>query len=146
MENAQKALLIAATLLISIMVIGIFVYVFRAGGDFSASFDKKQLSGQLQLYNSKFEVYNKQDNTIMDLITVCNLAYNINSNSEYNNSDSVRIEIDIDGTKLLMPETADLGSKLKKNQIILQGNTDPISIFNLCENPLGQIGGQRLCT
>lgn len=137
MENAQKALIIAATILITIMVIGIFVYVFRAGGDFSASFDKKQLSGQLELYNSRFEVYNKPDNTIMDLITVCNLAYSVNSDCEYNESSTVKIEIEFDGQKLVIPDTADLGYKLKKNQIYL--NNEIISLFNLCENPINKL-------
>ena len=59
MENASKALLIAATILLSILIIGLFVYIFKAGSSVGENYDKKQISQQLELYNSRFELYDR---------------------------------------------------------------------------------------
>ena len=86
MENASKFLIMAATILIALMLIGIFTYVFRAGARVDEQYDLEQAENQLELYNSKFENYNVQDNRIMDLITVANLPYDVNSMTNYHNS------------------------------------------------------------
>lgn len=96
MENASKALYMAAGVLIGMMILGVFVYLFRTGGNMSQKYDEKQLQNQLQLFNSKFENYYKNNNTIMDMISVTNLAFDINKENDYNPQKTVKITIQIE--------------------------------------------------
>lgn len=136
MENASKFLIMAATVLLAMMLMGVFVYVFRAGASVDEQYDLEQAENQLELYNSRFENYNVQDNTIMDLITVANLAYDINTMTNYDNSNSVQIEIVIGSKIFTVPAPQDeneknrLRQEFKKNQI-LNGSGDIISIYDL---------------
>ena len=101
MENASKALYMAAAILISIMLVGIFVYIFRAGARTGEKYEQKQAEEQLQLFNSKFEYYNKKNNTISDMITVANLAIDTNEKISYNSQKTVAIDICFGGTSYL---------------------------------------------
>ena len=139
MENVSKALLIAATLLLAMLLIGIFVRVFSAGSSVSESYDRKQQSEQLELYNSKFELYDVQENTIMDLITVANLAYSTNEECEYDSGNSVSITIEAGSQEFSIPNT---DIDLKRNQIHAQTNVDGeenISIYKLATLTLDEL-------
>lgn len=134
MENASKALIIAGTILISILIIGIFVYVFRAGASMGETYDRKQLSEQLELYNSKFELYDVQDNTIMDLISLLNLAYSVNVDTNYDAENTVSIIINAEGKKISMPNT----KGLQRNQVKIGSKTE--SIYSLATDTLDTLG------
>lgn len=144
MENASKFLIMAATVLIALMLIGIFVYVFRAGARVDEQYDLGQLQHQLELYNSRFENYNVPDNTIMDLITVANLAYDVNTMTNYDNSNSVLIEIVIGSKTFTIPAPQDeneknrLRQEFKKNQI-LDGSGKVISIYDLANKTVEEL-------
>lgn len=108
MENALKAFYMAAGLLIAIMVLGLFIYLFRTGARVGENYDLKKSQEQIDQFNSKFEVYAKPieendkgilyaGNTIFDVITASNLAYDINEKN-YNDNKN-RVEIQIDGLK-----------------------------------------------
>lgn len=142
MDNASKALMMAATILLAVLLIGIFINVFRAGSSVSESYDKKQQVEQLELYNSKFELYSGQTNTIMDLITVANLAYSVNKECEYDAGNSVLIEIEADGQSFSIPNTDD---GLIRNEIRIGHTTSSlsernISIYKLATLTLEQLG------
>lgn len=136
MENASKFLIMSATILIALMLIGMFTYVFRAGASVDEQYDLEQSENQLELYNSRFENYNVPDNTIMDLITVANLAYDVNTMTNYDNSSSVLVEIVIGSKTFTIPAPQDeaekvrLRQELNKNQI-LDGSGKVISIYDL---------------
>lgn len=134
MENASRALLIAGTILISILIIGIFVYLFRAGGSLGETYDKKQTVEQLELYNSKFEEYTARDCTIMEIISLLNLAYNVNSSSRYDLNEVVDIQINVNGKKIEMPSTQNVGDK----EVLLNSNV--ISIYDLTTKTLKELG------
>lgn len=144
MENASKALIMAATVLIALMLIGIFTYVFRAGAKVDENYDLELAEGQLELYNSRFENYNVPDNTIMDLITVANLAYDVNTMSGYDDAGSVLIQIVIGSKTFTMPAPTDpaekekLKKEMKKNQI-LDGSGNLISIYDLANKTVEEL-------
>lgn len=93
MENATKALLMAGGILIGIMIATFMVLVLHRGGQMSAEYDS-QLSDQALLdFNSQFEVYVGQDNTFFDVITVVNLAYDVNSKAHWVAGDGVTVKI-----------------------------------------------------
>ncbi len=161
MENASKALLIAGTTIIGVMIITIFVYVFREGSKINEAYDQKQQNNQLELYNSKFEQYNRDNNTIMDMISVCNLAFSINEATKtsigkddseikyYDNTNAVQIEIElIDGAKFIIPNTInEENPSLSKNQIIYKQRSSSrgnvISIYRLASETLESIQGKE---
>lgn len=139
MDNAVKALLMASAIFLGIMLFSIFVYLFRAGGDVNRQYDERQANNQLVLYNSKFELYDKSDNTIMDLITVLNLAYDVNEESDYDDGNSVEITINIGNSEIILPNEK---NKVNKNQILKE--TDKISIYDLLEKTIDELSIQNV--
>ena len=86
MENASKALLMAAGVLIGIMVLSLAVYLFVTFGSTSAQMHQQKEQDQLNQFNSQFTSYEgKEDLTIYDVITVANLA---TENNKYNEFDT----------------------------------------------------------
>lgn len=92
MENASKFLLMAASLILGLMLIAVFIYVFRAGAKTNESYEHNQASLMLEAYNSKFEVFDKENNTILDLVTVFNLAYDVNTLVDYDSQSAIGIK------------------------------------------------------
>ena len=125
MENASKALYMAVGVLIGMMILGVFVYLFRTGGNMSQKYDEKQLQSQLQLFNSKFEKYYRNNNTIMDMISVTNLAFDTNKENDYNPKKTIKIIIkignyilELNPEKMLTSEgTEDTEDDLKRNHL-----------------------------
>lgn len=81
MENASKALIMAASVLIGIMILSLAVYLFTTFGATSAELHQQIQTDRINQFNTQFTVYqNRSDLTIYDVITVANLAKN---NNEY---------------------------------------------------------------
>ena len=57
MENASKALIIAATMVISVMILSLMVYLFVQAGRVPAQFEYTKQAEDVALFNSKFEKY-----------------------------------------------------------------------------------------
>ena len=75
MENATKALIIAAAILIAIVLISIGVFVLRQGQDAMKSADMSE--AQIMAFNSKFETYSgtqrgSQVNALLDRVIASN--------------------------------------------------------------------------
>ena len=77
-ENASNALVIAGGILLSIMIISVVVLSFRSAGNFAKDYENTTLETNLLTFNSKFEIYNRDNLTIQDIVTVANLAHNLN--------------------------------------------------------------------
>ena len=90
MENASKALIMAAGVLIGIMILSLAVYLFATFGSTSAELHKQKETDQLNQFNSQFTSYEgKEDITIYDVITVSNLATENNKYYELERLDSL---------------------------------------------------------
>lgn len=74
MENASKALLMAASVLIGILIISLAVYLFVTFGSASAKMHKQNEVQQIAQFNSQFTSYEEKECTIYDVITLANLA------------------------------------------------------------------------
>lgn len=74
MENASKALIMAAGVLIGILILTLAVYLFSSFGSNSAEIYAKNEEAQLNQFNTQFTSYIGTDITIYDVITVANLA------------------------------------------------------------------------
>ena len=92
MENASKALIMAASVLIGIVISSLAVYLFISFSGSANEIAGQIEEGQLQQFNNQFTSYEdkKEDLTIYDVITVTNLAiennkyYGLNEASENN--------------------------------------------------------------
>lgn len=75
MENASKALIIAAGVLIGMLILSLAIYLFLSFGSQSARIHEEQEVQRLEQFNSQFTSYQtKEDITIYDIVTVANLA------------------------------------------------------------------------
>lgn len=84
MENASKALLMAAGVLIGILILSLAVYLFVSFGSTSQQIHERNEENQMNEFNSKFTSYIGKNNiTIYDVITVANLATENNKKYEF---------------------------------------------------------------
>lgn len=139
MENASKALLIAAGVFLGIMLLSVMIYVFRQGASVNQNYDQKQISLQLELYNSQFETYDRNNNNIMDVISLCNLAFDVNKECDFDKALAVQIEIKIGSKTYIMPNT----NLITDRNTILDGNSK-ISIYNLVDYTLSDASSKKL--
>lgn len=78
-ENASNALLMAGGVLIGILIISLGVIIFQASAQFARNYEVDREQIELTSFNSQFEKYNKTDLTLQDIVTVANLAREINT-------------------------------------------------------------------
>lgn len=110
MENASKALIMAAEVLIGVMIISIGVYLFNVFGQYSADNTKRIEDTQISEFNNQFlKFYGSRTNdegkvepikcTIHDIVSLANLAKENNKNygleKEDNKTRYIRIDIKI---------------------------------------------------
>lgn len=119
MENAVKALIMVAGLIIGVLVIGLLVYLFRIGGNVASNYEQSMSEGEIASFNAKFEKYItklntnpeansgtnngynnlfiQQSNSIHDIVSVINLAYDTNAQLKSSNStDGLQVELHAD--------------------------------------------------
>ena len=151
MENASKALIIAGATLIGVMVLSMFLYVFREAAKTNANYDERQSMYQLQKHNQKFEVYNKDNNTIIDLITVINLARDVNIEYDYDPDSNMEVLINMHGIYYWLPNKKIVNNTndeidIEKNKIAVLAASPTAgitikeeqckSVYNLINTPL----------
>ena len=74
MENASKALLMAAGVLIALMIISLGVYLFINFGGTSSTIHANITQNQINQFNSQFTVYDGTEVTIYEVVSMANLA------------------------------------------------------------------------
>ena len=97
MENATKALIISATVLIAVLIFAVGVYLFIYYSQIAYENEQNQIAQSLVQYNTKFEKYEDKTLTIQDVLTITNLA------KDYNERKSV------DGINVVLDEISTLG-------------------------------------
>ncbi len=84
MENASKALLMAAGVLIGLMIFSLAAYLFTQFGGTSAQIHENIETSQIEEFNSQFTSYQVQDRvTIHDIVSMANLATQNNQYYEF---------------------------------------------------------------
>ena len=116
MENISKALIIAGGTLVGVMIVSIFIYLFRAGGNVSQRMDDRQIYNNIQYFNSQFEDFagteeslntetglnevHPKGNTISDVISCINLAADANKDVGYNALNAVSVDLKLDDSHI----------------------------------------------
>lgn len=90
MENASKALMMGASILIAVMILAIATRFFESASSVTKTYDKTMEATQISTFNSNFTKFAgavindanaevQQYATIYDVISTANFAYNYNS-------------------------------------------------------------------
>ncbi len=83
MENAAKALLMAASMLIGLLILTLAIYLFTSFGGTIREKREENRQQQITHFNSQFTSYQGKQCTIYDIITLANLATENNKYYEY---------------------------------------------------------------
>ena len=125
MENASKALIMAAGILIGILIITLGVYLFVSFGVQSKELYKEIESNQLTQYNAQYSIYDgRTDITIYDIITLTNKAKQNNHDySGYTDFESLyKVTVSLSGVGTdSNPALQDINTN-KQNELINKYN------------------------
>ena len=117
MENASKALIMAASVLLGVMILSVGVYLFYVYSDYSSNAYQQLEQAQINQFNTQFLKYygmtaveNEKEEpqpilcTAHDIISLANLAYQNNLQYEVDNLNGYNvntyyIQIDVGNTK-----------------------------------------------
>lgn len=91
MENATKALLIAAGVLIAVMIISAAIYLFVNYSEVVYNHEQNRAAQNQVQYNNKFEKFVDKELTAQDVLTIINLKddYNVGRDE----IDKIKIEL-----------------------------------------------------
>lgn len=78
MENASKALIMAAGVLIALMIIGALILMFNGLSNYQGTDTQTTREAQIVAFNAQFDGYNKQDLRGNELYSVLNRAIDYN--------------------------------------------------------------------
>lgn len=111
MENASKALLMAGTVLVGILIITLMVTLFASSRDLSKEYQRNKESEAIQQFNVNFTQYLGQELSIHEVVTITNFA-NLNNVSVINGKTKEQIAIDIKDINNLSLSGAYTGKKI----------------------------------
>lgn len=87
MENASQALIIAGTILIAMIVLGVGVYLISNYSQIDKSYHEKSVVEEIRKFNTNFTKFvGRTDVTAQEIITLKNFAQNYDSNNGTNTS------------------------------------------------------------
>ena len=119
MENASKALLMAAGELMGVVILSLAAYLFVT---FSSSADdvKSEIANnQLNKFNSQFLAYEqREDLTVYDILTAVNLAENNNKYYQLEPGDTNYITVKVDNSVV---NSTDIEKKIKPESLEKEG-------------------------
>lgn len=99
MENASKALLMAATVLVGVLLASLGVYLFTIFGSFSSDTSKKLTQKNIDEFNAQFIKYEsyQDENGIwkntcraQDIVSIANVARENNNKYDYTTADETK--------------------------------------------------------
>lgn len=79
MENASKALTMAAGILVGVLILALMVTLFASSNEISTEYEQTKQSEAIQQFNTNFTKYLGQDLTIHQVVTMQNFASKSNN-------------------------------------------------------------------
>ena len=159
MENASKALYIVVGVILGLLLLTVMIYVFRQGARVNAAYDQKQITNQLELYNARFEQFDRDNNSIIDVISLCNAAFDVNMSTDYDSQNSIEVEIVIGNKVFKIPnhycgtckndlninfkdrKCKGCGKEIFVNRNMILNGTTQMSIYDLANVTLNKLAG-----
>ena len=117
MENASKALMIVAGILIAILVISIGIYLFTDYRDMGSAYEQNLSTAEIQKFNVNFTKFEgRQDIKIQEIVTLVNFVQQYREKNEISEKNDITIIIEnqrfqkstINGKKIIKDSIEDL--------------------------------------
>lgn len=118
MENASKALIMAAGVLIGVLILSLAVFLFMDFGATSKGIYSEVESNQLTQYNAQYTVYSGRTNiTIYEIVSVINLAKQNNQDyKDYSNfEDTYKVSVFIGTNNYTEEDPSEIQTLLEDN-------------------------------
>ena len=129
MENATKALLIAAAVLIAILIISLGLAVYNSSAE---TVKQANLSQQeVQAANEKYTRYDGQHKRGSEVNALLNTALSANLDAQAANEGNKQVTVTVDGTAAVSPDTQTINSA---------GRADTSALYTITVNYGGQGG------
>lgn len=136
MENAVKALYIAAGVLLGVMILSLAVVLYSNLQSYIENTNNQIEFNELTRFNTNYSKYIGQDVTIQDIVTIASMAYE--NNMSYNTNpeewtisdNSLYIQIDLDGSRIDNSIENDNGGMLE----LLERNSNSTTTYRCTEN------------
>ena len=123
MENASKALLMAAGILIGVLILTLMAILFLAGNEVFSGYEETKTAEMVQRFNTNFTKYTGHKITAHEALTIYNFA-----KSNEVNKVKVNISDDLKTTKQLGDDisgfTGTDATTLKKYRLTINGYTE----------------------
>ncbi len=122
MENASKALLIAAEVLFGIMLLTMFTVLMSVFGNLQENYSEKKESQDIQAFNANFYNYERDNLTAQDIVTIYNFVKQYNESIDNNSTQKVNMtgSITIEGGNTYNFSN----DKVKTNLFLEEGSYD----------------------
>lgn len=153
MENASKALIMAAEILIGVMIISIGVYLFNTMGSYSAETAAQMEEAQIAEFNQQFlHFYGTSGGeiiqcTIHEIVGLANLAQKVNSDNGFleiepisDTSYYIRIDVQIGTRNITNLEHRSqdyLIQLIKENDLTTNEAGEPVTKYFYCKEEPG---------
>lgn len=128
MENASKALIIAGSILIAIMILSLIVYMSTTTSRMMQAQDEKKAEQEIFEFNKEYEAYNKELMYGTDIITVMKKAMEYNRNSV----NKIKIELTTKKAYAAVTETITIDGNGEEEKI--KSETNEILVANKTYN------------
>ncbi len=141
MENASKALIMAASVLIGVVILSLTAYLFMYFGGSVNEMNQQIEEGQLQQFNNQFTSYEDKKNlTIYDVITVANLAKENNAYYELKEAseNNFYIKVKLNSVELEKKKEEEISNLVKSESL---SNDNKLSQYS-CKVKLNPITGR----
>lgn len=130
MENASKALLMAAEVLIAMMIVSLGVYVFYTYSQTSREIHDKKAEQQLVEFNAKYTKYVDQTTlTIYDVRTIANYAKKDNENLV----DSEKIEVMFEGSNVVNKTETEWDAQIQSQVVAISNDNTELRKYKCIE-------------
>lgn len=128
MENASKALLMAAGVLMSLIIIGAFMLMMSYLNGYQGEVEQSKKDAQLTEFNVLFDTYNRQNIRGNEMISLMNRIIDYNSRKTDEGWESMNITLTIDSEirKALLYDESE-GNQIVTDSTYTQGNINQIS-------------------
>lgn len=139
MENASKALIMAASVLIGIMILTLAAYLFTSFSGRAREVEQQLADDQLNKFNSQFTTYEgKAGITIYDVISVAQLATSINKanelskNDDSNDTSSYYVKVKLENSYIEYGTENNNNDEIQKNYTeIIKNELEQMSVGKL---------------
>lgn len=129
MENASKALIMAASVLISIVIISAFILMMSNLTDYQTKSNKVATDQQTTEFNNQYDTYNRKDVRGSDMISLMSRVADYNIRKTVEGYTEMGIEVTIDNSirkQLTYDQT---------NRLILKNNYNQTNIKEIVGQP-----------